>query len=124
MDISDFLRIKKNVDQIIEIELSGNPKKQIEEYIDLLESEIIKKDIQDEIPEVELNFDENIPSQYYIGNQYTRKDLENECKSFFERSGNEIYLDELDPNEYHENMKKAYNRIIQRKHKRSKQLNN
>ena len=33
MEISDFIRIKKNVDQIIQIELSGNPQKQIIEYI-------------------------------------------------------------------------------------------
>ena len=110
------------MDQIIEIELSGNIQKQIKDYIDLLENEIIKKDIQCHMPEVELNLDET--DEYYIGNQYTRKHLENECQSFFERSGLEIYLNELNPSEYHEHMKKAYNRIIQRKHKRNKKVNN
>jgi hypothetical protein len=38
MEISDFIRIKKNVDQIIKIELSGNPQKQIIEYIEMLEN--------------------------------------------------------------------------------------
>ena len=35
MKLVDFIRIKKNVDQIIQIELSGNPQKQIIEYISL-----------------------------------------------------------------------------------------
>ena len=122
MEISDFIRIKKNVDQIIQIELSGNPQKEIIEYIEMLENELIKKDVHVEKPEIELNLEED-DSKYYIGTQYTTKDLENECDAFFFRSGLEINLDDLTPNQYHEHMKKAYNRIIQRKHTRMKKLN-
>ena len=54
MEISDFIRIKRNVDQIIEMELSGNPQKEIIEYIEMLENELIKKDVHVEKPEIEL----------------------------------------------------------------------
>ena len=121
MEISDFIRIKKNVDQIIQIELSGNPQKQIIEYIEMLEMELIKKDVEVERPEIELNLEEN-DSEYYIGTQYTTKDLENECYAFFFKSGLQINLNDLNPSEYKSHMKKAYNRIKQRRYQRTKQL--
>jgi hypothetical protein len=121
MEISDFIRIKKNVDQIIKIELSGNPQKQIIEYIEMLEMELIKKDVEVERPEIELNLEEN-DSEYYIGTQYTTKDLENECYAFFLKAGLQINLNDLNPSEYKSHMKKAYNRIKQRRYQRIKQL--
>ena len=83
MKLVDFIRIKKNVDQIIQIELSGNPQKQIIEYISLLENELIKKDVEvDHTIQFEVDQIKELP-EYYIGKQYTRKDLENECVQFF-----------------------------------------
>ena len=129
MEISDFIRIKRNVDQIIEMELSGNPQNQIKEYIEMLENELVKKDVQVERPEIELNLEEDDAasynvSQFYIGTTWTRKDLENECNEYFEKYHLEINLDTLSSEKYHEEMSKAYNRMKQRKHHRMKQINN
>jgi hypothetical protein len=68
-----------------------------------------------------LNLEEN-DSEYYIGTQYTTKDLENECYAFFLKAGLQINLNDLNPSEYKSHMKKAYNRIKQRRYQRIKQL--
>jgi len=133
MEISDFIRIKKNVDQIIQIELSGHPQKQIMEYISILENELIKKDVKVEQNQIEFDVDHIMDldsqenensSEYYIGTKYTRKDLEYECNEYFEKYNLDIDLDTLDPEEYHEQMSKAYNRMSVRSHHRLKKLKN
>tara|TARA_R110002072_G_scaffold121850_2_gene256074 strand:+ start:3631 stop:4047 length:417 start_codon:yes stop_codon:yes gene_type:complete len=133
MEISDFIRIKRNVDQIIQIELSGHPQKQIMEYISILENELIKKDVEVEQTEIEFDVDGFIDqvegthedeSKYYIGSKYTRKDLEHECNEYFEKYNLSVDLETLDPEGYHEQMLKAYNRMSVRSHKRMKKLKN
>ena len=52
------------------------------------------------------------------------KILENECKDYCQKNNIYFALESEDPDDYHEQMKKAYNRLIQRKHKRNKRLNN
>lgn len=131
MEISDFIRIKRNVDQIIQIELSGHPQKQIMEYISILENELIKKDVEVDQTEIEFDVDgfidhvegsEENESEYYIGSKYTRKDLEHECNEYFEKWNKDIDLETLDSDEYHQQMSKAYNRMSVRKHMRLKKL--
>tara|TARA_R110002020_G_C15983829_1_gene748682 strand:- start:272 stop:646 length:375 start_codon:yes stop_codon:yes gene_type:complete len=124
MEISDFIRIKRNVDQIIEMELSGNPQNQIKEYIEMLENELVKKDIEVIMPEIELDLNEQSSSDYYIGTTWTKKDLENECNEYFEKYHLEKNIHTLSSEKYHEEMSKAYNRMKQRKHHRMKQINN
>ena len=124
MEISDFIRIKRNVDQIIEMELSGNPQNQIKEYIEMLENELVKKDIEVIMPEIQLDLNEQSSSDYYIGTTWTKKDLENECNEYFEKYHLEKNIYTLSSEKYHEEMSKAYNRMKQRKHHRMKQINN
>lgn len=139
MEISDFIRIKRNVVEVIQTELSGHSQRQIIEFVDLLENEIIKLDgiIKDDIftdthescddmKEIELDQVQHIQndSEFYIGTQYSRKDLENECNEYFEKWNKDIDLETLDPNEYHQQMSKAYNRMSVRKHMRLKKLKN
>ena len=125
MELSEYIRIKRNVDQIIEFELNGQMQNEMRSYIDMLENEIMKgqSKVVDHNFEFQVNeiVDQN---DYYIGNVYTRKDLENECNDFFERQNIHFDLESAHPDDYHEQMKKAYNRLIQRKHKRNKRLNN
>ena len=123
MEISDFIRIKRNVDDIIENELTGHPKNEVIEYIEMLERELIKKDVEVERPEIELDLeDHDQESPYYIGTLWTRKDLQNECNEYFDKYNMDIDLDILDPDEYHEQMSKAYNRMSVRKSMRLKKL--
>tara|TARA_R110002020_G_scaffold328810_1_gene544760 strand:- start:1372 stop:1764 length:393 start_codon:yes stop_codon:yes gene_type:complete len=123
MEISDFIRIKRNVDDIIENELTGHPKNEVIEYIEILERELIKKDVEVERPEIELDLeDHDQESPYYIGTLWTRKDLENECNEYFDKWNKDFDLDTLDPDEYHEQMLKAYNRMSVRKSMRLKKL--
>ena len=122
MEISDFIRIKRNVDDIIENELTGHPKNEVIAYIEMLERELIKKDVEVERPEIELDLEDHHPSPYYIGTLWTRKDLENECNEYFDKWNKDIDLDILDTDEYHEEMLKAYNRMSVRKSMRLKKL--
>ena len=131
MEISEFIRIKRNVVEVIQTKLSGHSQRQIIEFVDLLENEIIKLDgiidtheRIDDVKEIELDQAQHIQndSEFYIGTQYSRKDLENECNEYFEKYNLDVDLDTLDPEGYHEQMSKAYNRMSVRKHHRLKKL--
>tara|TARA_R110000851_G_scaffold30062_5_gene82197 strand:+ start:7576 stop:8007 length:432 start_codon:yes stop_codon:yes gene_type:complete len=139
MEISEYIRIKRNVVDVIQTELSGIPQKQVIEFVDLLENEIIKLDgiidTHERINETcdqsvdpgSIEFDvDNITddSKFYIGTVYTRNDLENECNEYFEKYNLDVDLDTLDPEGYHEQMAKAYNRMSVRKHHRLKKFKN
>tara|TARA_R100001530_G_scaffold99380_1_gene69075 strand:- start:4094 stop:4513 length:420 start_codon:yes stop_codon:yes gene_type:complete len=135
MEISEFIRIKRNVVEVIQTELSGHPQRKVIEYVDLLENEIIKLDgiidtherINESCDPGSIEFDvENITddSEFYIGSVYTRKDLENECNEYFEKYNRDTDLEKLDPDDYHQQMSKAYNRLTVRKHMRLKKFKN
>tara|TARA_R100000781_G_scaffold63337_1_gene40200 strand:- start:4171 stop:4569 length:399 start_codon:yes stop_codon:yes gene_type:complete len=130
MELIDFLIIKRNIEDILENELNGNPKKQIKEYILMLENELIKNDVKIPISkEIEIDLDDFIDevenqTEYYIGKQYTKKDLENECVNHFEKHGVNWSPDDLDPLKYQNDMRKAYYRLQFRKRYRSDKLKN
>lgn len=125
MELSEYIRIKRNVDQIIEFELTGQMQKEMRSYIDQLENEIMKGQSKVVDHNIEFQVNEIVDqNDYYIGKVYTRKDLENECKDYCQKNNIYFALESEDPDDYHEQMKKAYNRLIQRKHKRNKRLNN
>ena len=140
MELIDFIRIKRNVEMIIDIELSGQPQIQVQEYIGMLETELINQsveapsnwkdivvkdknkkwcggEISDPAP---IEFGIPIDSYVHKSSQYTRKDLEMECDQYFERYNLDLEMEKLDPIEYSDQMRKANNRLKFRKQQRKK----
>ena len=110
MKLVDFILLKRNAN----------------EYIEILEKELIEQNIKSHVSHETIEFEfEKIkkPSKFYIGKQYTRKDLEIECQSFFEKNDLDMDIQTLDPHEFHEQMTKAKNRLSVRKHNRLKKIN-
>ena len=76
MELSEYIRIKRNVDQIIEFELTGQMQKEMRSYIDQLENEIMKGQSKVVDHNIEFQVNEIVDqNDYYIGKVYTRKDL-------------------------------------------------
>ena len=120
MELIDFIRIKRNVEMIIDIELSGHPQIQIKEYIGMLETELINQSVEAPADLGAIEFGIPIDSYVHKSNQYTRKDLEMECDQYFERYNLDLEMEKLDPIEYSDQMRKANNRLKFRKQQRKK----
>ena len=120
MELIDFIRIKRNVEMIIDIELSGHPQIQVQEYIGMLETELINQSVEAPADPGPIEFGIPIDSYVHKSNQYTRKDLEMECDQYFERYNLDLEMEKLGPNEYADQMRKANNRLKFRKQQRKK----
>ena len=120
MELIDFIRIKRNVEMIIDIELSGHPQIQVQEYIGMLETELINQSVEAPADPETIEFGIPIDSYIHISKQYTRKDLEMECDQYFERYNLDLEMEKLDPIEYSDQMRKANNRLKFRKQQRNK----
>lgn len=121
MELIDFIRIKRNVEMIIDIELSGHPQIQVQEYIGMLETELINQSVEAPADPAPIEFGIPIDSYVHKSNQYTRKDLEMECDQYFEKYNLDLEMEKLGPNEYADQMRKANNRLKFRKQQRKQQ---
>jgi len=121
MELIDFIRIKRNVEMIIDIELSGHLQIQVQEYIGMLETELINQSVEAPADPAPIEFGIPIDSYVHKSNQYTRKDLEMECDQYFEKYNLDLEMEKLGPNEYADQMRKANNRLKFRKQQRKQQ---
>ena len=104
MDLIDFIRIKRNA----------------HEYIEMLEKALINQSVQAPTDPGTIEFGIPIDSYIHRSRNYTRKDLEMECNQYFEKYNLDIEMENLDPVEYADQMRKANNRLKFRKKQRNK----
>ena len=104
MDLIDFIRIKRNADA----------------YIEMLEKALVNQSVQAPTDPCPIEFGIPIDSYIHRSRNYTRKDLEMECNQYFEKYNLDIEMENLDPIEYADQMRKANNRLKVRKKQRNK----
>ena len=110
MELIDFIRIKRNVEMIIDIELSGQPQIQVQEYIGMLETELINQSV--EAPSNWKDIVVKDKNKKWCGGEI--------CDQYFERYNLDLEMKKLDPIEYSDQMRKANNRLKFRKQQRKK----